>query len=155
MKEAIEQIFKELNELKANTAKEVEEARIRFLGKKGEITALMEQFRSVAPELKREYGQKLNELKKAANARIEELKFSVEESAQADAPRKTSPCPETPFPWVPAIRSPSCASRLWTSSANSATTWPKVRKSRTTTTSSRPSTSRPTIPPAKCRTPSS
>ena len=74
MKEAIEQIFKELNELKAQTAKEAEDARIRFLGKKGEITALMEQFRSVAPELKREYGQKLNELKKAAAARIEELK---------------------------------------------------------------------------------
>ena len=41
MKEAIEQIFKELSELKATTAKEAEEARIRFLGKKGEITALM------------------------------------------------------------------------------------------------------------------
>ena len=30
MKEAIEQIFKELEELKASSAKEVEEARIRF-----------------------------------------------------------------------------------------------------------------------------
>ena len=77
MKEAIEQIFRELNELKAQTAREAEEARIRFLGKKGEITALMEQFRSVAPELKREYGQKLNELKKAAAARIEELKAAA------------------------------------------------------------------------------
>ena len=78
MKEAIEQIFAELAELKAASAKEVEEARIRFLGKKGEVTALMEQFRTVAPELKREYGQKLNELKKAANASIEELKIKVE-----------------------------------------------------------------------------
>ena len=54
MKEAIEQILAELNNLKANTQKEVEEARIRFLGKKGEVTALMEEFRTVAPELKRE-----------------------------------------------------------------------------------------------------
>ena len=98
MKEAIEQIFKELGELKATTAREAEEARIRFLGKKGEITALMEQFRSVAPELKREYGQKLNELKKAANARIEELKFSVEESAQADAPKEDLSMPGDVFP---------------------------------------------------------
>ena len=82
MKEAIEQIFKELDELKASSAKEAEEARIRFLGKKGEITALMDQFRSVAPELKREYGQRLNELKKAATARIEELKA-------APSPRRT------------------------------------------------------------------
>ena len=41
MKEAIEQIYQELQELKAATQKEVEDARVRFLGKKGEITALM------------------------------------------------------------------------------------------------------------------
>ena len=78
MKEAIERITRELEELKAASQKEAEEARIRFLGKKGEITALMEEFRSVAPELKREYGQKLNELKKAATAKIEELKAAAE-----------------------------------------------------------------------------
>ena len=42
----------ELNELKCQTDKEVEEARVRFLGKKGEITALFDEFRTVAPELK-------------------------------------------------------------------------------------------------------
>ena len=98
MKEAIEQIFKELADLKAASAKEVEEARIRFLGKKGEVTALMEQFRTVAPELKREYGQKLNELKKAANARIEELKFKVEESEVASAPKEDLSMPGDSFP---------------------------------------------------------
>ncbi len=98
MKEAIDQIFKELADLKATTAKEAEEARIRFLGKKGEITALMEQFRTVAPELKREYGQRLNELKKAANARIEELKFAVEESEEASAPKEDLSMPGDAFP---------------------------------------------------------
>ena len=77
MKEAIEQIQKELSELKAATLKEVEDARVRFLGKKGSVTALMEQFRSVAPEMKREYGQKLNELKKCVAAKIDELKELV------------------------------------------------------------------------------
>ena len=71
MKETIEQIQKELAELKAASQKEVEEARVRFLGKKGSVTALMEQFRSVAPEMKREYGQKLNELKKSVAAKID------------------------------------------------------------------------------------
>ena len=98
MKEAIEQIMKELADLKEASQKEVEEARIRFLGKKGEVTALMEQFRTVAPELKREYGQKLNELKKAANARIEELKFSVEESEVAQAPKEDLSMPGDSFP---------------------------------------------------------
>ena len=35
MKEAIEQIFQELQQLKATTQSEAEQARIRFLGKKG------------------------------------------------------------------------------------------------------------------------
>ena len=38
MKEQIEKIMAELSELKCQTEKEVEEARVRFLGKKGEIT---------------------------------------------------------------------------------------------------------------------
>ncbi|MBO4585919.1 MAG: phenylalanine--tRNA ligase subunit alpha, partial [Bacteroidales bacterium] len=78
MKESIEQIYQELQNIKAATQKEVEEARVRFLGKKGEVTALMEQFRTVAPELKREYGQKLNELKKFTQSKIEELKAAAE-----------------------------------------------------------------------------
>ena len=98
MKEAIEQILAELNNLKANTQKEVEEARIRFLGKKGEITALMEEFRGVAPELKREYGQKLNELKKQATAKIEELKEAAEQAAVAAAPKEDLSMPGDAFP---------------------------------------------------------
>ena len=98
MKEAIEKILKELNELKAASAKEAEEARIRFLGKKGEVTALMEQFRSVAPELKREYGQKLNELKKFTQAKIEELKAGAETAARADGPREDLTMPGDALP---------------------------------------------------------
>ncbi len=98
MKEAIEQIFKELEELKASSAKEVEEARIRFLGKKGEITALMDQFRGVAPELKREYGQRLNELKKTAAARIEELKAAAEEAVVSALPKEDLSMPGDAIP---------------------------------------------------------
>ena len=45
--EDIERIITELQELKCNSVKMVEEARIRYLGKKGEITALFEEFRNV------------------------------------------------------------------------------------------------------------
>ena len=67
MKEEIEKILTELSELKCKTDKEVESARVKFLGKKGEITLLFEQFRTIAPELKKEFGQKLNSLKKGRN----------------------------------------------------------------------------------------
>ena len=85
MKEAIEQILAELEALKCSSEKEVEEARIRFLGKKGSVTRLFEEFRTVAPELKREFGQKLNLLKKQATERIESLKESVGTTAGAAA----------------------------------------------------------------------
>ena len=76
-KETIEKVLAELNDLKCNTEKEIEEARVRFLGKKGEITALFDEFRSVSGDLKREFGRPLNELKQKAQARIEELKAAA------------------------------------------------------------------------------
>ena len=98
MKEAIEQIFQELQQLKATTQSEAEQARIRFLGKKGEITALMEQFRTIAPELKREYGQKLNELKKAATERIEALKSAAASAEEATQPKQDLTMPGDALP---------------------------------------------------------
>ena len=83
MKERIEKITEELKALQCKTEKEVEEARVRLLGKKGEITQLFDEFRTIAPELKREFGQKLNILKKDAAAKIEELKAAAAASGTA------------------------------------------------------------------------
>ena len=83
MKERIEKITEELKALQCKTEKEVEEARVRLLGKKGEITQLFDEFRTIAPELKREFGQKLNILKKDATAKIEELKAAAAASGTA------------------------------------------------------------------------
>ena len=90
-REEIDRILAELGELKCKTQKEVEDARVRFLGKKGEITRMFEEFRTVAPELKKEFGRTLNELKQTAMAKIEELRGSVgEETAAADGGRDLS-----------------------------------------------------------------
>ena len=83
MKEKIEKIMAEIAALKCQTDKEVEEARVRLLGKKGEITALFDEFRTVAPELKREFGQKLNILKKEAQERIDALKAAARSTVAA------------------------------------------------------------------------
>ena len=76
-KEYIEDLLGQISDLKCKTEKEVEEARVRFLGKKGSITALFDEFRTVEKEQKREFGQALNQLKQAAQAKIEELKASA------------------------------------------------------------------------------
>ena len=72
-REDIEKVLGELSALKCKTQKEVEEARVRFLGKKGEITALFDEFRVVDKDKKKEFGRTLNELKQAAIAKIEEM----------------------------------------------------------------------------------
>ena len=97
MKETIEKILAELNELKCSTQKEVEEARVRFLGKKGEVTALFEEFRTVPAEMKREFGKTLNELKKQATAKIEELKNTITDTQVASAPKQDLSMPGDPI----------------------------------------------------------
>lgn len=70
----------ELEGVKADTKEKVEELRIKYLSKKGLIPALMADFRNVPAEMKREVGQKINELKTFAQDRINELKESFESS---------------------------------------------------------------------------
>ncbi|MBR4755916.1 MAG: phenylalanine--tRNA ligase subunit alpha, partial [Bacteroidales bacterium] len=97
MKEEIEQLLEQVRGLKASTAKEVEEARVRLLGKKGEITRLFEEFRTCPPELKREFGKKINELKQAATAKIEELKQNTASEASTQGSKEDLSMPGTPF----------------------------------------------------------
>lgn len=98
MKEEIEQILAEIKELKCKTEKDIEDARVRLLGKKGEITKLFEEFRTVAPELKKEFGQKLNVLKKEASAKIEELKAQAAASGAASSDSFDATMPGDPIP---------------------------------------------------------
>lgn len=98
MKEEIEQILAEIKELKCKTEKDIEDARVRLLGKKGEITKLFEEFRTVAPELKKEFGQKLNVLKKEATAKIEELKAQAAASGAATSDSFDATMPGDPIP---------------------------------------------------------
>ena len=86
MREKIEALMAEIAGLKNLKEQEIEALRVRLLGKKGEITALFDEFRTVAPEMKREFGQKLNVLKQAAASKIEELKSSAESEAAQNKP---------------------------------------------------------------------
>ena len=97
MKEEIEKLLAHVNELNCKTAKEVEEARVRLLGKKGEITKLFDEFRTYGPELKKEFGRKINELKQAAQARIDELKDKTASEGASDGPKEDLSMPGVPF----------------------------------------------------------
>ncbi|MBR6699232.1 MAG: phenylalanine--tRNA ligase subunit alpha [Bacteroidaceae bacterium] len=73
----IEELAAEISTLSVNNAEEAEQLRIKYLGRKGVMNNLMEDFRNVAPEQKRELGQRINALKQAVTEKINELKQSV------------------------------------------------------------------------------
>ena len=81
MLEKIEELLKEVNNLTASNAEEIEQLRLKYLSKKGEITALMADFRNVPADQKKVVGMKINELKQAALQKINDLK---EQNAEAE-----------------------------------------------------------------------
>ena len=80
----INTLLAQIDELKAVGLEELEALRIQYLSKKGEVSSLMNDFRNVAAEEKREIGQKLNELKQAAQNKINELKERIESTSGSD-----------------------------------------------------------------------
>ena len=83
MIERIQALMQEIASLQAKDAQEAEALRIKYLSKKGVITALMNDFRNVPPELKKEVGMKINELKNAAQEKISQLKESSSVTASS------------------------------------------------------------------------
>ena len=65
-------------------AAEVEKFRVRFLGRKGVMNELFEQFKALPNDQKKEMGVALNELKNAAIAKVEEFKNFIEEKMDVE-----------------------------------------------------------------------
>ena len=84
MLEKIEQLKAQVAQLSANTVEEVEALRIKYLSKKGEISALMNEFRTVPAESKKAVGQALNELKNQLTEQIAALREQVENSRRGE-----------------------------------------------------------------------
>ncbi|MFY8186271.1 MAG: phenylalanine--tRNA ligase subunit alpha, partial [Bacteroidia bacterium] len=83
MRDKIEKLLLDVENFTVQSKEQVEEYRIKWLSKKGEITTLFDDFKTVAPEMKREMGQKLNELKTKAQDKINELKEKFEASSSS------------------------------------------------------------------------
>lgn len=103
MLEKIEELLKEVNNLKASNAEEIEQLRLKYLSKKGEITALMADFRNVAADQKKVVGMKINELKQAAMQKINELK---EQNAEAEESADDIDLTRSPYPIALGTRHP-------------------------------------------------
>ena len=99
MIQKIQELQARIEGLTAATLDEVEELRIKYISKKGEVQALVDEFRSLSPEEKRAAGQALNALKAAALDKINSLRDAVnaaaskEEAAALDLTRTAASLP--------------------------------------------------------------
>lgn len=84
LQKQIEACKKEMADYTADNEKQAEEFRIRYLGTRGAVKAIMGEMKNVPAEQKKEAGQLLNEFKQFAEQRYEALKESVS-GQQAEA----------------------------------------------------------------------
>ena len=75
--ERINSLEAEVAAAAATNADEVERFRVAYLGRNGSLTALFDAFKQVSSEEKKALGQRINQLKQAAQARLEELQIAT------------------------------------------------------------------------------
>ena len=80
--EKIDALISEIEDLHANTAEEIEALRLKYLSKKGEVNALMQDFKNVAADDKKTVGMKINALKALAFEKINGLRAELESGSQ-------------------------------------------------------------------------
>ena len=78
MKEKIDHLLNEIESFAASSKEHVEEFRLSMLSKKGKVSQLFDEFKTVAPEMRKEIGQKLNELKNKASDKLHRIKEQFE-----------------------------------------------------------------------------
>jgi phenylalanyl-tRNA synthetase alpha chain len=82
MLERINKLLQEVEAFTAQNKEQLEEYRIKWISKKGEISVLFDEFKSVPNELKKEVGQKLNQLKNSAQEKINSFKEVFDSAEQ-------------------------------------------------------------------------
>lgn len=80
MKERLQRIKEEaIEQIKASDVPEkLNDVRVKFLGKKGELTAVLKSMKDVAPEERPKVGQLVNETREAIEAILEDTKTKME-----------------------------------------------------------------------------
>ncbi len=85
MIDKIQDLLAQVEAFGGKTAAEIEDFRIKILGKKGGLTLLFEAFKEVPNEQKKALGGKINALKNAVQAKIDTLKAALEQTDTASS----------------------------------------------------------------------
>ena len=82
MKEKLEKIAEEIKQLNAKNLNELEQIRIYYLGKKGVLNMLFDEFKTLPSEEKKIYGKQLNDIKNQLQNFINNKKEKLESKSQ-------------------------------------------------------------------------
>ena len=82
MEDKIKKHIQEIHDFKSDSIAEIEEFRIKFLGKKGLLNSYFVEFKSLDSTEKKNAGRILNELKNLAQDKVEALKASSSKSSE-------------------------------------------------------------------------
>ena len=77
MLDKVKSLFSEIKDTSAKTEEEIEQFRLKFIGRNNVINELFGEFKSVPSDQKRELGPALNELKVLAATKLKELSASL------------------------------------------------------------------------------
>lgn len=90
MKEQLEKIKEEaLKQIEASDALEkLNEIRVAYLGKKGQLTSVLKGMKDVAPEDRPKVGQMVNEARELIEAKLEETKTALAKKAREEQMKK-------------------------------------------------------------------
>lgn len=85
IKEKLEAILKDAMEKinDSDAPEKLNEARVNFLGKKGQLTAVLKSMKDVAPQDRPKVGQMVNEAREKIETRLEEVKSQLERELRA------------------------------------------------------------------------
>ncbi len=94
----ISAIKKDILEKVSSAQHDAESFRLEFLSKKGKISQLFDEFKNLPSEHKKEFGQKLNELKQLAGNKLEELRKTGKSAGEnREIPDLTRPGVQLPL----------------------------------------------------------
>ena len=87
----LEDYISRVKKFSSQDSNEIESFKIEFLGRKGVINDLFSDFKNVPSDQKKEYGQKINELKNLTSKKYEDLKLGVKQSSKSISEDYTKP----------------------------------------------------------------
>ena len=107
MIDKINQYLEEIERFQPSDPEEIESFRVKYLGRKGILNDLFEEFKSLPKEEKPEVGKRINELKARAREKVRALKASVDTAPQKTYEDVTRP----PYPAEMGSRHPISLAR--------------------------------------------